>query len=477
MKLEWISSLSSTRVIFSDNNELQYLCKCWNKSKINTKSILQDSSTDDISADMFDYINRYLQSLPIEKVLEIESHYKNIYYLIEERATVLQLNKTLNIAINNLLHLIDWVSFSDWLRKFGGLNLEIGRKDTLDEKDSAEITYFTDEYDELVFFSVLLKLIIPIWGMYYSAMNKVLGEDRVLIAAIDLLRNTYMEENPAFQKLQDYTYNFSSTRTKNTGFSIINDIGTGEIPEYMLAIAIWKKVCIYDDRSQTKSVIQNVHHILKEKCANIIMEAPKQKQKNNANGEELSIVETYKLIQRIPPSIEVMVTYYISILPKRFQKVDRNEIYRVRQAIPLGLPILSYHIPILAIVLGDKIGGRNLQLITYETLLNVIAIANVILRNLNFHTLAELIITAPEEKDIFSLNFTGNKTQNIIPLATMNSLNAVYLHTLFHNPGVKLIEAIIKEVNGYSFTLTSPIEEISNEIANLLILKGSSYAK
>ena len=184
------------------------------------------------------------------------------------------------------------------------------------------------------------------------------------------------------------------------------------------------------------------------------MEAPKQKQKNNANGEELSIVETYKLIQRIPPSIEVMVTYYISILPKRFQKVDRNEIYRVRQAIPLGLPILSYHIPILAIVLGDKIGGRNLQLITYETLLNVIAIANVILRNLNFHTLAELIITAPEEKDIFSLNFTGNKTQNIIPLATMNSLNAVYLHTLFHNPGVKLIEAIIKEVNGYSFTLT-----------------------
>ena len=459
--------------VFTDNSSLEFPCNDWSRGRIKHNVIYQDDTEKEVSPDVFNCINNYWAQQPQEKIDSIEELYKEIYCIMMVNTDVHEINKLLHAAIYTLMETFAWHDFALWCKLHGNLNLEIGQKDSLRENDSFETTYFTKDYENLVFFSVVLKAIIPIWGMYFNLMKATLGKDYVYIAGLELIRNPYTEANPAFQKLEEHVGIITKNSIKVTGFSVTSDIGMEEIPNYMFALTLWKKVCIFDGRAARQSIVSDVHAILKDKCRRVNTGGPNQKKIMNEQGEDISIVDTYKIVQRIPPAIEVAVTVYLSTPEFALHvepTINLTTVKQVRKAISKELVITEFYIPILAAVCGKYIGNRNLYLIKYESILDVIAVASVALAQWGYPVISQLLITIPVPRDIYSITYSGNKTQLPITAENLNKLNTIYRHCGNINHGIKLIERIIKEINAYTFEIKQGnIENLTNELAALLI--------
>jgi len=471
MKLEWIPTLSATRAFLLDGTVLEFNCKIWSRSKIKDKIILHDSLDEEVNPDLYNCINKYWGMQTQQELLKFEALYIEAYNTLDSELELNELNIELNRIIFNLMSLFDWNRFKLWCIIHGDFNLTVGIKDELGEKDSIEFTYFTKDYEDLVFFSIIMKAIMPIWGMYYNNLNRLVGKEYVLLSALELIRNDYTDSNPAFTKLEQYVNTIASEKIKITGFSITNDIGSEEIPDYLLAFALWKKVCIFDPRVYNDSIIRNIHALLKDRCDRINGGGPNQKNINDEKEAERSIVDTYKIVQRIPPSVEVITSYFIQNNYARYENISPDEFNRVRSLLPPSFDIKEYHTPILAAVCGKEIGGRNIRLIRYEPLIDLITIAHIKLIRWNLLALAELIISNPKQKNFNTMSVNNNKNQNILMSQINAQLHSIYRYAGNQNPGLKLIETIIKEVSGFDYQFQiGEFENIAIEIAQLLIL-------
>lgn len=473
MLLEWQGELKTIVARFSDDTVIEFPSNTWSRSRLKYKVIYHDNLDEMVSSNIFNCINNYWMSQPHEKILLVESLYKEIYQIMTENTDILEINNLLYAAIAKLMDTFEWNSFKTWCKLHGGLNFEIGIKETMGENDSAETTYFTEDYENVLVFSVLLKAIVPIWGLYFNIMKTDLGPNHVLLSAVNLIRNNYTDVNPAFQKLESHVQLVSRDRIHFTGFSITSDIGSEEIPEFMMALTLWKKVCIFDGKAHGRSIISDIYEMLKDKCKRINTGGPTQKIVATESGDELSIVDSYKIVARCSPAIPVLDAFYIK--SKNFIKhidenLDAKEIRALRDSIPKDLEILNFYIPILGMVINKVISIRDLYLVNYETYIDIIAISSCALKLKGFLTLSQLLITKPQIKNIYSITYTGNKLQIPINEKNINILREMYRYAGPVNPGLTMIEEIIKEVNSYTFDIKyGDIENLTNELAELLI--------
>lgn len=478
MKLELLIAQKLVVTTFNNGERLEWSGKCYSRARSKNPIVhFEDPDAGEVSPELFHSINGYFEILSAETVSKIESIYRDIYWIIEDTDDVIQLDRQLILSIYDLLSLIDWTHFHHWCITQARINLAIGIKESLSDKDSPDRTYFTADYENLVAFSILLKLLMPIWGAYEKATTNILNPDFVLIHGLGLIRNHLIEENPAFIKLEACVNMYARKDTKNSGYSITSDIGTEELPEYLMAMVLWKKVIIFDPRAYGKSVICDVHNLLEDKCKRIGLGGPKQKKAYNEAGEEMAITEMYKIYQRVPPSIVVMAEHYIETYSYRI--VDKNSpginlvIREAIENIDPHLTILNFHSPILAIVAGNHIGKRTIPLLPYRSLIHLIAAVAVYLAQNGFPTISKLITTQCASKDVAVLSFSGSAAQQPISLERMQRLNSLYsILNITPNPGVTLIDKIVKETNSYVWRNSSgkiALENLANELAELLI--------
>ncbi len=474
MFFEWITPLKLIRIHFNDQEHLDWECNTWNKSNIKNQVVYYDKLEDLVSADIFKTINNYLATVPKDVLSKIESLYKEIYEHFEDIGyfTLTEFNAKLNILIYELLKLIIWDEFHEWCITKGNLNLNIGIKEHLNDNDTIEQTYFTKDYNNILVFSVLLKLIMPIWGMYERSLKKELDSDYTFIQAVDLIRNEYIETNPAFIKLTIHVANYARTKIKNKGFSITNDIGTEEVPEYLLALILWKKVCTFDGRTMDKSIIRDIYHVLMNTCDSLSAKGPAQKKPYPDKMEELSIVETFKITQRLPPANEVMATEYVhmeNIIMHIEPAIIPWEVMELQNNINPNIKAIDIHVAIIALISKNQIGIRTIELLDRKTSIRLICLASKVLYHWQFFTLAELLITVPGIKDIHTINFSSNKAQLNINAEIIRVLNYIYRYTS-QNEGLKLIYHLCDCLNNYTWELQSgKFEEVAIELANLII--------
>ena len=166
MRLEWNDSNNTVMMTLSDKTELCWPCNTWSRTKANGVSI---------KSNIFDCINEYIAQMPLGKIRILEDHYLAIFELLSTNARVQEVNSYLKPMIASIFELFDWNVFKLWCIIYGKMELQIGIKDELGDKDTHGLTFFTKDYEDLAVFSVLLKLVMPIWGMYAYVMKNTLS--------------------------------------------------------------------------------------------------------------------------------------------------------------------------------------------------------------------------------------------------------------------------------------------------------------
>lgn len=493
MYFQLSDKLKTITTTFLDESRLVWDSSSWSRAKIKD-NVFHHDTEEEISPNNFITINSYLFTWPHEKIIQLENIYRKVFDDLEDCVDIIELNQKLHQSICDIFNLIDWAKFSYWCLFNGGLNLNIGVKEKLEETDTLETTYFTKDYEELIFFSVILKLVMPIWGLYFHTLKNNVGNDRVLLYALSLIRNDFVENNSAFKKLEDHIERFVNNKLPVTGFAINSDFGHDEVSEYILATALWKKVILFDGRDRDRSIVRNVYNIIKDTCNGLVSSGPNQiAVKNSVTGEELSESAIWKLNQLIPVGIEplsehcvcfvrdavtlgVYAKYHIS--PIFVKNVDETiteaTLKEIGDLLPQPAPKLEFHIPLMSFVIGPVVGARNIELLRYRGYQSCLIVASSALLHWGFPALADLLITIPTLKDIRQVSYGSHKTQTLMTSEQIDKINKIYSHVGMMNPGLQFIETTIKEVVGYNWEFThGQVENITQELANLLIRQKS----
>lgn len=467
MKLTWGRQPYITYMELSDGRRLEWLSKLWNRTG------------PDLTSDIFNTFNDYWAAADPKRLAKLEETYVEIYELFGMLGGYNKVMPPLQILMKELLDIYDWVEFKEWCILNGRLEFTAGEKDSLDPKDKEAITYFTEEYIDLVIFSVLLKTFIPIWGMFHTHMEKEVSKIKLLMYLIDLLRTTKVVTFPPWIKLEMHVNNFAEDRITSTGFSLLSDIGSEEIPEYLISMAMVKKVAIFDGRLPDKNIVGNMYHSLKPVCKSIDKKKPIPRKNVNEAKEELSITDRYKVVQPISPAISVYLEHYTTNPVQMILDIDptvpRSLMVHEWKNLPLDIDICDFHIPVMAAVIKDVFNIRGLKNIDYPSFITILHVTNVVLRHWGLNILADLLLAKSEPRDIYQITIVNGITRVIknLPVELSKELTELYPNIVVDNtksPGHILINKIVVSVNRREWDLPKrALDFLKTEIAVLLI--------
>lgn len=455
---------------------------------------------------LFEPINRYWAQRGDGELKQWEELYEEAFAVLEgfhnnagmsaEYTPHAVINKLRDI-ISTMFHLTRYESFTAMCKIERLLAFENGVKETLGEIDHAGITYFTQPYEDLMVFAAWLKVLIPIWGYFHVEMTKPLGTPTVHIRATDLLRSPGIENTPAWLKLVDYVDNFVALKIDTPGFTLTSGIGAEEIPDYLLSLLVIKKIAPYCGASKADNIVIDLFSLLHQRCEEINKSTVKGKNEKNDSGSELDIASQYKKIQPITTGVnvilerqaagfELLVLRAIERRPAKFSPGMNNydawfekQCRYIDKHFATDVAFSDFHIPLAAIALNGVFSGRSLELVTRSALVSAIKASAIIYRGWGYEEIAELLIRQPREADIFTLTVSTAGSTGFLPVhkEILMQLEDLYPYrTQGKNPGLAMIDKIIKDVQRYDWDIHSPrFHDLRTHIAELLLYVTTTH--
>lgn len=461
----------------SDDTQLDWPATLWAR----TRNAIKD--------EIFTVFNAYWTQRPVMQVNALEALYREAHQvLVDLEGSVYDIDERLKVITNKMFGLYDFDELRKWCLEHEYLALEKGIKDTYEDNDKPRLTYFTDEYIDLLIFSIMCKGMMPIWGSYAFALNKEIGADFALIREYELLQVPNVIELRPYLKLLDYCDMFAEERVKKQGFSILHGIGRGEMPKFLMSSAVIKKIALFNVSDPADSIVKNTYHVMIEACKNKIdRRRPTNKQTPADNDtRDITISDQYRTVLARPPSETVMAEHYVSDIARHCKHlgvpVTGVMIAKYKKRMTRDTyPSINIYLPIAAtIVQGKSIGVRQLSVMTYDPLRNTLIAVAAVLDTMGYGALAELITTTPLERsdpntlthDAFAIDANGPRIDLIgLRPALLAELNALWVHQIGGvNPCITTIDNIVREIQSNDWDITHPdINDVRNSLASLFI--------
>lgn len=472
MRFSWNINEVCIETSFNDGSVLKWTAVEWSK-------------TSNFSYELFTPLNRYLALLPQATLLSMQDLYEQAHVLLTDVTDSTETLDKLNKVTGAIMDSVKWDHLHFWCITVGRLFLEPGVKEELDDKDRREITYFTREYEDLMVASVYTKLIMPIWGEFHKELKKVLGKHFTQLRAIELIRTPTTVKLPFWTKLDNYVRSFADLRITSTGFSVLSQIGTEEIPDYLFAIAIIKKVVIHDPclrGPEVKSIITNIYNFLNDSCVDISRNKPRDKKRIDESGEEVAIANRYKMVERINRGAMTLIELECEDITRLAQLIEPTvtvetlEYYKRR--LDLTFDITDMHLMICGVVVNEVIGTTTMSIIGYAHVLNVITSVASALHHRGYDDLALLLTCTPAPRDPTRMSISGNTGLAFTPISnvSVDNLKNLYPHiSVDKNPGLVFVETIGRELLRNNWPIDHPLfPNVRNRLSDMLFEFGTS---
>lgn len=376
-----------------------------------------------LTGKIFDPINRYLSTLPDQKLDAIFAIYKRIHTIFYKDDFEIRYSEEniqdviiiLQTTIKELYEEIDFADLETWCAEKGEFYYQSNLKDDAGTY-KPETTYLKEHYRGLLFLSTLLKFIAPVWGVFITEFDKSLGKDYKETVALTLLSHTDILERMEFLKLQSFV-DAMSDRTINTINAIFGNLGTIDLSDWALATVTVRKVAVAEvDNEEVKLINIIFSHLtnlnkknsLEDRGDSIRIKERRSPEEDSGDDENrASVLEKYKLRQVHPDHVSIIDEVYLYNIKKVLRDIDRNfptsrEPYKsyIRQFNRLNfsrLNITEFHIKICAAVCRHVISPRNLENIQYLSFLRLIFISQLLLHFWGFPILANMLTAEVEE--------------------------------------------------------------------------------
>lgn len=303
----------------------------FNNGKTSTRVItIPNSNNFDIA---FKEINAYFKQLPIDKQKEIFNSYKDIKQALTEIVEPNMLMGRLSKLVGNLYANIDYDDLSQWLHKNVNFNIpskivnryedmEISERKS-DNRNYRITTYIRSDYVSLMYLSVFIKPMLPIWAEYiriidsgsskttYRDYNAMMITKRIGFTEIDsfIRLREYIEENSLSVITQ-------AGNKPDTTTAVLGGLSTQEIPDWLLSKTIVRKLPLVrlDDTGDDVSIISILYKNIESEMSSLsrkfsmdVMAKTKPKSGQEDGTEGKGVLDIYTMQQEFSDG-DVMVT-------------------------------------------------------------------------------------------------------------------------------------------------------------------------
>lgn len=400
---------------------------------------------------VFEFINGYFKTLPESRQEAIFNIYIQAKEAIDEYIDVNMLHARLNVLVKEMYKLIPLDEIRYWTNKNGNIripptikseytDLEISNR-SQETKNYENQTYLRDDYLDLVNLAIALKPMIPIWSEYALKLGSMadVGQNKEY-DAMAILSRSYIINSEPMQQLRSFVE--SSIPNPKRMSAILAGLGSSEIPDWLLSIAIVRKLVIIelssgDVNSNIVGVIyRHVNNSFKSTDRKFSGSVRDKVKPSGAEDEDnKSFIETYKIKQEISDGDLAVLSIYTENMMNMAKRIDEtvpeacvNECYAY-----LMRTDFTFHVPtdnqlnLVRWIMAPSITPPGINNVNRMGLLRCIAVSQAILWHWGFPELA-VLLTGTETRDSFGLPSGGIESRSRIPNEYVNKFLIYYPH-------------------------------------------------
>lgn len=465
-----------------------------------TKTTERTESVDTKS--MFDEINAYWATLPEERREAIWKCYEEAYQVIQTQTDLNVITRQLQQIVARMYENIDLADIRNWVVFKSQIHIPSSLRESYTEQenqDRRDQTYLRSDYIELVCFAMAVRMMVPIWGEFISVGESVTGSVFKENVALGLLHRSHLVHSEAFKRLNTYAAAaVNSTKDKNYATAILQGLGTTELPGWVAALAIVRRLAIGELSSpdDNSHIITNIYQFIvstlrsmdrkfgKPFGGSVSDKTEARASRNSTDEQSISVVEMYKVKQEVSDGEIVVLNVYTEQMEQMGLKVDETlppELialcYQHIQALQ-NEAVHRHQVTLVQWILHKVLPPRSGDSLNKPAILRAMAVTQALLWHWGFFDLAALV-TATPLPIATSYGYGRNESRSRIPKDIMEELQRLYPHYQAGrgkaaqsvrqvNVGAKAIDAYADLVTPYDWRLNCPNELISktNRIAN-----------
>ena len=429
--------------------------------------------------DVFAQINQYLSTLSeIDKdtLFGIYSGIRNTFDSVWEPGPMtIQLSK----RVTELLDFFDYDSVNHWVLFSSNIFIPTDFKkeyiSSIDRNGSREQTYLCTDYTKLVTLSLIMRVMIPVWGEFISRIRQDKGTTFKEYYAFQLLRHSKIINSEPFDKLRVYIDRTvgSEANSQNT---IINGISSENFPEWILGLVAVRRLCIGDIRGTEfkANLVTFIYAFITQKTsgiesvgANIIKEKTFSDSSTDADAK-LSMLERYKI--KAPISIGEIVSLEVSIkdpreIAFRLSSSMTDALFNDAMASAQHLNnhvLLDPQMTLLRWIMKPVISPRGIMYLPKPTIVNYLGVCQAVLMARGHPYLALLCTSFADITDQNTF-ISGVDSRTRIPKDLIEELNILYPY--FKRTGNKKTQ--IKPVNMTLNAIDILVSDLSIAVWNM----------
>ena len=349
-----------------------------------------------------------------------------------------------------------------WLRLYGGVVYpNTGLRTEHDPDDPMpDRTYLVKDYTKLVLLTTALRAMVPIWGEYISIIEKTTGTLYKEYIALRLLSRSSIIEYDAFDRLRRYI-ECSITRDTDTTAAVLSGLSTREIPEWLLAVVIVRRISVgeVDASEDSGNIITNIYGFVTSTLKDLNKKFGGIKEKwaatTSDDGEEGSKLETYRPRQTISTGDTMLFNIGAEDVENLVYKIDPSvpdamiDKYIKASNKLHNLQVAKAQMDICAWVLGDLpkqvLSPNAVESLHQTALIGALVATQILLAHWGFFELS-VLITA-EGRVPNSNEATLISSQKAIPSSTIDRLNYHYPYTISTGPSSRKPNTAYSAIN------------------------------
>lgn len=453
-------------------------------------SIFSLSKSADYST-LFDAVNDFLSREPATTRAALFGYYAEALDLIRLEDGNHYRDDKLNKIIIKIFNLIKVSKVDYYVKEVSGIRPPPDVQPDFNSIDSGfkrERTYDQPEYMDLIVLILLFRFCTPIWGEYVSIIRSSTAVVKESYYAYMLLKNSAIIELPAYARLYRYIQ-AQLTDSIDTNITTLVGLGKDEIPEWLMATVIVKKLTVHNLAHRNENVVAAMHRSIKSQLntpASHLTESTNYRQRKVVNrdsddGQEQSFVETYR--GRAPTfyDLEMNIVYLSSPIRKLCDDYDETfnpEIADAVEAVTQGIEhiqLLDYHHILTLWVMDRMLLTVGPDMMERSALANAMRTVQSLLHHWGLHNLA-LLVTSDRIDDESGEYAVLSNALEVLPVDVLDQLDLIYpwvvpgANTKNHlvarnaNYGFIAIHSLAEELSQYNYAVRVPAFLTSKDV-------------
>ncbi len=438
-------------------------------------------------------LNRYLASLTPDEQRDVLGIYDDIRDSFDSVRSRERLTAKLKSHISRLYDTLDVCRMFRWLELHLDINAGEVNEHYSPDDGPRELTYIRSEYKGLVRLGMVLKPLLPIIGEYMAVIYKDVGTAYKEYRTMELIDPRILAR-PEWERLSTYV-TVNSTYSRKTTSAVYGALSTEELPEWLLAFAVIRKVLLIDPNDGTEHIVRKMYNYLKSKMDQMDKSFERIGDKHrptetNRDEDNLSIMENTRVRQelskRVPRDIEHYIIKHWREMATRLEP-DVNLKF-VKECIDTlnrsNLVINEAHYMLCGSLAGEIFAPSAQYHITHVHMCHLLGIVQAIYYTRGFPILGNLCSAkfTARDPDEFSLGGEGH-VKSRVSRADLEILSDIYPHyrrssakqlTPKNNVGNDWIDSLLNKISSVNieYNLPRSVDE-ENLTGTQLIVPGN----